>query len=41
MKQDPAFAYMVMAIFREHIECMQTQVSADIVTFLSGERPTR
>ena len=40
MKQDPAFAYMVVAVFSEDTEWTRTRVSADRVTFLYGECPT-
>lgn len=45
MKQDPAFAYVVVAVFSKDTEWTRTQVSADRVsadrmTFLYGECPT-
>lgn len=40
MTQDPAFAYVVVAVFSEDTEWKGTQVSADKLTFLYGECPT-
>ena len=40
MTRDPAFAYVVVAVFSEDTEWTGTQVSADKLTLLCGECPT-